>query len=132
MPIHIIDDEVVITEVLSEALRSFSDQIKVFYNAEAYLSHMRSAGYIQPRLIITDVVMGGIDGLALIKLIRASDSKAKIIVMSGFHNHPKIEQESFDGMLAKPFDFKHLCSMVSQLLSSNVSEKAKSTLAFKE
>lgn len=118
MPIHIIDDEKVITEVLTNILRFHSDQISCFHSAEEYLTHMNSDCYVEPRLIITDVGMGGMDGFELIKTVRTNGSKAKIIVMSGFYGHNKFAEQDFDGFLAKPFDLELLQSMVSQALSN--------------
>ena len=118
MPIHIIDDEIVIAEIIADVLRFHSDQILCFQSAEEYLTHMNSDCYTEPRLIITDVRMGGMDGFELIKAIRAAGLKAETIVMSGFHGHHKFSEQDFDGMLAKPFDFELLQSMVSQALSN--------------
>lgn len=121
MPIHIIDDEITITDVLSDVLSLHSDQISCFHSAEEYLLHIGSDRYVEPRLIITDVRMGKMDGFELIKTVRANGLKAKTIVMSGFHNYINSAEQGFDGILSKPFDIDLLQSMVSQvLLDSNV------------
>ena len=119
MPIHIIDDEVVITECLSSLLRSHSDKISCFHSAEEYLTYMESEGYVEPRLIITDVRMGGMDGFELIKTVRENGSTAKTIVMSGFHGYNKFPEQYFDDFLVKPFDIERLQLMVSQLLADS-------------
>jgi len=120
MPIHIIDDEITITEVLTDVLRLHSDQILSFHSAEEYLTHMNSDCYIEPRLIITDIRMGGMDGFELIKTVHANGSKAKSIMMSGFYHYGQFDEQAFDGFLAKPFDLELLQSMVSQLLSNSI------------
>lgn len=116
MPIHIIDDEITITAVLTGVLRLHSDHIACFHSAEEYLTHMNSDRYIEPRLIITDVRMGEMDGFELIKAVRATGSKAKTIVMSGFCDLGKCSEQDYDCFLRKPFDFKGLQSVISQLL----------------
>jgi len=120
MPIHIIDDETVITEVLTSVLGPYSDQILCFHSAEEYLQHMNSDTYIAPRLIITDVRMGKMDGFEMIKRVRANGSRAKVIVMSGFHIHHENTEQSFDSFLAKPFDIELLLSTVSQVLANPI------------
>lgn len=117
MPIHIIDDETTMTEILAHVLRFHSDHIVCFHSAEDYLTHMNSDCYTEPRLIITDVRMGKMDGFELLKRVRENGSKAKTIVMSGYCGHNEISEQHFDGFLKKPFDFNLLQSMVSQLLS---------------
>ena len=64
--------------------------------------------------------MGGMDGFELIKTVRATGSKAKTIVMSGFCGYSTFSEQNFDGFLAKPFDIMRLQSMVSQLLSNAI------------
>jgi two-component system response regulator YesN len=120
MPIHIIDDERSITEVVAAVLRFHSDRISCFHSAEEYLLHMDSDDYVEPRLIITDVRMGKMDGFELIKTVRANGSKAKTIVMSGFYDHNKLSEQNFDAFLAKPFDPELLQLMVSQVLSNSI------------
>jgi FixJ family two-component response regulator len=120
MPIHIIDDESTITDFIADVLRFHSDHIACFHSAEEYLTHMNSDCYIEPRLIITDVRMGGMNGFELIKTLRATGLKAKIIVMSGFCGYSIFSEQYFDGFLEKPFDIMRLQSMVSQLLSNAI------------
>ncbi|NWF38196.1 response regulator [Mariprofundus sp. NF] len=117
MPIHIVDDEALITEFLSKALRQHSNQISCFQSGIDYLSHLHSDDYVEPRLIITDVRMPGIDGFELIKRIRASQSNVKIIVMSGYHNLPESPQETTCHTFEKPLNVKNLLAIVSQTLS---------------
>lgn len=118
MSIHIIDDETIITEILSSILSTYSASILCFESAEAYITHMHSEHYDEPRLIITDVIMHGISGLELVKVIRAKQSTSKIIVMSGFYNYGSCNPSTLevDGTLSKPFQINELQTMVSNML----------------
>jgi len=118
MPIHIIDDDAVITEVLSSILASEAETIICFQSAEAYITHMNSDHFHEPKLILTDVLMDGISGFELVKCIRKNISDAKIIVMSGFYDYTAGTPDglNIDGTLCKPFDIEELLSMVSRLL----------------
>jgi len=117
MPIHIVDDEAIITSFLSIALRQQSNQIACFHSGSEYFSHFHSADYVEPRLMITDVRMPGIDGFELIKKIRTSQSKVKIIVMSGYHTLPENPQANTCHRFEKPLAVEELLTVVSQTLS---------------
>jgi len=118
MSIHIIDDEAIITEILSSILSTYSNSILCFKSAEAYLAHMQLKHYDEPRLIITDVIMPGISGLELVEIIRDKQSTSKIIVMSGFYDYSTCKPSTLgvDGTLSKPFQIQALQTMVSDIL----------------
>jgi len=121
LPIHIIDDEAVITEVLSAILCEHSEHILTFESAEAYLEYINSNQYHEPKLIITDVLMDGMSGFELIQIIRAKDPTVRIIVMSGFYDYNKGLPDNLNihGTLSKPFDMKEIQSMVSDVLAQS-------------
>jgi len=122
MSIHIIDDEAVISEILSSALSEHSKSIRCFQSAEAYLTHMQSTHYREPRLIITDVVMNGISGFELVRHIRNNKLKARIIVMSGFFHDPHSYNPTelgIDAILCKPFNMDELQTIVSNIIASD-------------
>ena len=115
MSIHIIDDEPSITEMLSNLLSRHSDQRLCFESAEEYLLYMHSDDYIEPEIIITDIMMGGMNGFDLIKEIRKHHTAVKIIIMSGYyHQHTAVEQ-NFDAFIAKPFNINAFITTVSRL-----------------
>jgi len=117
MPIHIIDDDESIAEVVSDLVSAYSDQRRCFLSAEQYLLYMQSDDYIEPRLIITDVMLDGMNGFAFIKEIRKINTEVKIMVMSGYHHHHAIDSD-FDAFIAKPFNVEALIATVSSLYQS--------------
>jgi len=116
MPIHIVDDELIITEVMSEVLEERSKVILCFRSAEEYLLYADSDGYVAPKLIISDVIMGGMDGFELIKTLQFKGLKAKVMIMSGFNKCSERSCHGIDYMLSKPFHPDKLLVAVSQLL----------------
>ena len=69
-------------------------------------------------LIITDINMPGIDGNAVAKTIRLSQTpKVPIVGMSGYND--KAEDELFDFMLEKPFNLKELMALVKTIEGKN-------------
>lgn len=115
--IHIIDDEACILEMLLEVLSECSRDIRCFHSAEDYLLYMHSDAYMPARLIITDIRMGGMDGLTMIKNIRPVYPAVKIIVMSGF-SACREDSNTYDARLFKPFNIPLLLSTVANLCSA--------------
>ncbi|SFI28121.1 response regulator [Halpernia frigidisoli] len=74
---------------------------------------------VKPKLIITDMLMSGVDGRTLCQKIRADNATKdiKIIMMSA---HPDAKKESenvgVDDFLAKPFEIDDLVNKVKNLL----------------
>jgi len=119
LPIHIVDDEASIAEFIAEILREHSKEIRCFCNAEEYLLYTDSDNYLEPKLIISDVKMGEMDGFELIRTLRAKGLKAKVILISGFNECVDISCHKIDFMLTKPFHPDKLLVVVSQLLDRN-------------
>jgi len=124
LPIHVLDDEVIIAEFVAEILSEHSNEILCFHSAEEYLLHAESEHYIEPELIISDVQMGGMDGLELISTLQEKGLKAKVIMMSGYNKYIDEPVHGIDGMLEKPFDPDKLLAVVSLLLNRNESRAA--------
>ncbi|GAV20869.1 nitrogen regulation protein [Mariprofundus micogutta] len=117
MPIHIIDDKPEISEVLSLALEAHSEQIACFYSAEEYLAHTQSETYFEPKLLISDVRMGGMDGFELIRTLQRNGLKAKVIIMSGFHDRHELCHHNSCYFLDKPFNINELSSLVGKVIA---------------
>ena len=118
MGIHVIDDEVALAEVVFEALQMQGyAPLQMFHSGISYLMHMQSPDYQAPKVLITDLMMPGIDGLQLIKEVRKKHPTIKIIAMSGRPDH--LEQaEDADAALPKPFDFCLLYEQVEKLYAT--------------
>jgi len=126
MTIHIIDDEPLLLELISEALEVFGYKTLSFQGSSTYLTHMQTSDYIAPHIIITDVQMPGLDGFGLIQKVRNNNIMAKIILMSGFHHHLRTNAD-IAATLAKPFDFEHLHKVVSELHLVHTTQEKKKT-----
>lgn len=72
-----------------------------------------------PRLVLTDLLMPGADGLDLLAAIRARPEWAHIpvLVVSAMpHLDHTVKGEAVDGVLSKPFDLDDLLHKVRELL----------------
>ena len=116
MSVLIIDDNKDICDLLLNILLSEGLDATICNNpleAKSVIEH------VNPRLIITDMLMSGVDGRTLSKEIKQNPQTKdiKIILMSA---HPDAQKESekagVDDFLAKPFEIDHLVQKVQDLL----------------
>jgi CheY-like chemotaxis protein len=129
--ILIIDDEKDVRNVLKEVLERAGYDAIVAANAREGLEKLESKG---ADLIITDVIMPGIDGVAAVKQIREDHPDVPIIVISGGGNVAPMEYEpgaistsaylasatnaGANRTLTKPFERQELLDAVRALLDA--------------
>jgi two-component system response regulator MprA len=69
-------------------------------------------------LVVLDVQMPGVDGLAICRMIKlaAPLSPPKVVICSGVAGHPEARDTGPDGFLGKPFFAGELRAVVQRLL----------------
>jgi PAS domain S-box-containing protein len=81
---------------------------------------LMSDAYKRPiQLLLTDVVMRGMDGVVLAALVRRSRQDLKVLYMSGHTNHPTLLRDHLENttaFLAKPFTPSVLIKKIRQAL----------------
>lgn len=80
MKILVIDDEPLMLASLADAFAHANIEAQCFDKAEAGLNSAKTGNF---DVIILDIWMPGIDGLAIIKELRMSNPAQRIIVMTG-------------------------------------------------
>jgi CheY-like chemotaxis protein len=129
--ILVIDDEKYIRTALKEVLEREGFEVKEAGDGKKGLEMLETHG---ADLVITDVIMPGIDGIATLEQIKASHPDMPIIVISGGGNVAPMDYEpgaiSTSAYLAsaakagasctltKPFNRKELIGAVNNLLSA--------------
>jgi two-component system, cell cycle sensor histidine kinase and response regulator CckA len=72
-------------------------------------------------LVITDIMMPGMDGVALVNALREIKPDVKVIAVSGYLNEAKLEELSSNNLnvfLKKPFSTEKLLSSVRSTLEA--------------
>ena len=113
--ILVVDDEPQITRVLKTALTSLGYGTRVAGDGDEAVQIMKEWS---PDLVITDLSMPNMDGLALCRHIRAQ-SRIPIIVLSvRGEEHTKVEalDSGADDYVTKPFNMKELLARVRAAL----------------
>ena len=123
-PLHVwvVDDDQSVRWVLEKALRQADMETRSFERAEHLLD---AIGEGQPDVLITDVRMPGMSGLALLERLRNSRPDLPIIVMSAQNTLmtalKATERGAFE-YLPKPFDLNELVAVVGRAMAERFAE----------
>src|ERR1700742_3194828 len=103
--ILVVDDEVNARTALAELLRDEGYEVEMAADAFKALGKFEA---FSPHVVVTDLKMPGMDGIELVKKLRASDEAPAVVVMTAFG----AVQTAVDAMragaadyLTKPLDF---------------------------
>ena len=114
--ILLVDDDTDLLELLSIRLTASGYEVECVNSAEAALNHLDVA---RPQLVITDMRMSGMDGLALFEQIHRTSPALPVIILTAHGSIPDAVaavQRGVFGYLAKPFDSKTLLAHIAQAL----------------
>jgi len=101
--ILVVDDEDFHRELMQKLLFKLGYDVDVVDSAEAAFSHLAKE---KVPVIITDLIMLGMDGVEFCQKIRETDSKTIVIALSGhtdLYDLDKLKEVGFDNHLTKPF-----------------------------
>ena len=114
--ILLVDDDPDILKLVSLRLNAAGHGVKEAESGERALALLAAA---RPDLVITDLKMGGMDGLALFDEIRKQAPTLPVIILTAHGTIPDAVDATRRGVFAfqpKPFDGKHLLDQVEQAL----------------
>jgi excisionase family DNA binding protein len=112
----VVDDEVTVREVLTRTLALAEYDVDTVSDGETALNRLRLQRY---DLLIADLRMPGLDGMALIREARRLDTALKVLIVTGYSNETSaIEAVNLgvSGYLTKPFRVPHVLSAVARAL----------------
>lgn len=120
LKILLVDDEDGVRMVAARALKAKGWQVTECGNAEQAIEQFQKESNFD--LLITDMVMPGMDGETLIKQVKLAYPKIKTILMSGyseeFARHGSEQNADFE-FLAKPFELSGLIKKVKEVLEND-------------
>ena len=113
-----VDDEDDIREVVQIRLESNGYQVVTAASGEEALAKVASD---HPDLMILDVMMPGMDGLAVLKKLRKEESTSKLPVILLTAKRKKMigdlfEMEGIQGFIEKPFESTVLLDLIKKAL----------------
>lgn len=114
----VVDDEESILDLLSRALASAQYDVDVAPNGIVALELLKKQAY---DLVITDLRMPGMDGLALITEARALHRKLPVVVITGYSSEASaIEAVNLgvSGYVTKPFKIPRVLEVAAKALDA--------------
>jgi DNA-binding NtrC family response regulator len=123
--ILVVDDDDQLRDMLLEVLSSLDYFPIGVRDGEEALNQLKIQDF---DLIVSDVRMPKMDGLALLKNIKKTAPEVPVVMITGFPSMcpvQKVMQEGADGYLAKPFRIEKIDELMRDLLSAG--EKTSST-----
>jgi len=118
--IYIVDDESALGQMANTILSFRGYRAHVFSDPAKALEHMQTAG-IKPALLITDCIMGTMNGLELIEQFKKALPELKTILMSGTITQEFVQKCPIrpDRFIPKPYSADTLLNMVAELMEAD-------------
>jgi CheY-like chemotaxis protein len=85
--ILIVDDEADILEVLKRRLEANGYDVVPVANGEEALDKLKT---VKPDAVMLDILMPGIDGLEVLRMIREKDKKIPVFIITAFSNEERL------------------------------------------
>ena len=121
--ILVVDDEPILADTLAIIFQRAGYAASAVYNAEEALAFFAAH---PPALAVMDVVMPGMDGIALAKTIRRSYPDCRVLLFSGNADTQQLLEDAREEghifeVLAKPLPPLQMLARVASLLSRKAS-----------
>jgi two-component system response regulator GlrR len=123
--ILLIDDDPDLLKLLSIRLTSAGYQVEQASSAEQALAQIELA---RPRLVITDLRMPGMDGMALFQHLHVKDPSLPVILLTAHGTIPDAVQATQRGVFAyltKPYDAKALLQLIERAIALPLPDESK-------
>ena len=114
--ILVVDDESYVRDLLTRVLTRRGHEVDAADDGETALELLSKHKY---DLVLTDVVMPGIDGFDLLRRVKASYPAITVIVLTGYARKQSISDfllYGADEYLSKPFQVQALLESVDRVL----------------
>jgi DNA-binding NtrC family response regulator len=114
LSVLVLDDEPIVIKSLKMALRKIGCTVEIFQDPELALSRLEEKNF---DIVVTDVVMGDIDGIQVLEHVMERSPDTKVIIMTAFAMmemaRKAMDRGAFD-FIAKPFDTEEIRAIVAK------------------
>lgn len=117
--ILVVDDEKDVTMSLKGFFSALGYDMLTAIDGKEALNVINSIKNLD--LILLDVRMPGVDGIQILKHLRKTNSRTKVIIITAYDNEVKQEVESIgiDGFFAKPIDLSKLIDRIRYVMENS-------------
>lgn len=120
--IYIVDDDTDHLTALSDLVQTSGYEVRAFESATDLLSAMTD----QPDMVISDLRMPGMDGIGLLRALRAQALEVPVVLLTG-HGDVAHAVEAIragaDDFMEKPYDSAHLLSVIRRVLEAQAARR---------
>jgi two-component system response regulator GlrR len=112
--ILVVDDDAALRELITLRLEANGFKVEAVDSGEAAMAQLALA---RPDAVLTDMQMGGMDGMALFRAIHARDPSLPVIVLTAHGTIPDAvaaTQQGLFGYLTKPYDAPTLIDLLKR------------------
>lgn len=125
--VWILDDDSSIRWVLERAFKGAGWQPRLFAEPKFFLEALNDCANQKPALVLTDVRMPGMDGMAVLKEIQKQFPEMPVIIMTA-HSDLESAVRAFKGgafeYLPKPFDLDEVIAIAERAVKPKLSDNA--------
>jgi len=121
--ILLVDDDAAIRDSLAEALADSSTEVVAAESAERALSLLGANGANGVDVVLTDVRMGGLDGVALLRLLRERAPDIDVVLMTAYDDMSTVIAAMREGateFLVKPLDLHELRRVLGRVFEDRL------------
>jgi len=114
--VYVIDDDAAMRDSLEFLLDSSGFDVTLFASAQDFLDALSGLAF---GCVVSDVRMPGVDGIELLKHMKAADSRFPILIMTGHGDVPLAVEAMKLGaidFLEKPFEDERLTTMIESAI----------------
>ena len=115
----VVDDEPIVGKRLKQVFDKIGFEIETYTDSAAALAAMTEKSF---DIVVTDLKMEGIDGIEVLKRVRAMNPKTRVIIITGYASPDTAElaqQEGVFAFLAKPFRLDELKQVIYRAMKSD-------------
>ncbi len=128
--VHVVDDDDAMRQSLAAVLEDAGYEVHAYSRAEEFLAHHRAS---RPACVVSDVRMPGMDGVALLRQLRAGRDSLPLVLITGHGDVPLAVDAMKAGavdFLEKPFEPEALLAAVQSALQAQATatDEAKAAL----
>ncbi len=117
--ILVVDDEEMMRELLVDVLAMEGYTVETAEDGKAALERLKIS---TPRLVISDIKMPRMNGFELLKAVKESFPKTRIIMMTGYSDDFTVKDAlrlNADEYIIKPFNTRDISEVVRAVLSES-------------
>lgn len=112
----VVDDEAIVGKRLSQVFSKIGFEVETYTESPAAMEAMATKPF---DVVVTDLKMDGMDGMEVLRRVRALNPKTQVIIITGYASPETADLAKEEGVfkfLAKPFRLDELKQVIFRAL----------------